>query len=129
MFTHAEIQENACHGVICSDNMPLRETANQAYTFLLFLYAGVFCSVVFDILTPIRRMHRILHLLADIIICFLCIFILAFIFHLAHEDTLRLYMLLAYATGAAMYHAGIRTFFTELTKFFCPDRKSTDRGE
>lgn len=109
--------------------MPMRETTYQAYTFLVFLYAGVVCAVAYDVISPVTRVLSALHALASVLYFAISVFIFEVAFYITNCNQLRLYMPIAFLCGAILYQAGIRSAFVHLIKFLRTDRKKADDGE
>ena len=110
--------------------MPLRETAYQGYTFLALIYAGMAAGLLYDLASPALNSRRWpLRLAAEIALCAavatLCLAALLY----TGCGSLRPYMLLALAAGAAVYRLGVRRVFIFLINALRKNRSSRKRSE
>ena len=85
------------------------ETAGQARTFLLLLYAGFGAGVLYDALSlPRRFLPRFCSLFLDALWCLLTGAGVALALAAGGEGQVRLYAFLGLACGGAVYGLGIR---------------------
>ena len=95
------------------------ETAGQARTFLLLLYAGFGAGALYDLLAlPRRRLPRFVQPALDALWCLITGCAAALALAAGGEHTFRLYSLLGLVCGAAVYGLGIRTILRGLARFF-----------
>ena len=93
--------------------MPLRETAYQGYTFLALVYAGILSALLFDLLRPFGASPP-LRVCADALACMISALLCFAALAITDCGELRLYMLFALLTGAALYRAGVRSVLMKI---------------
>ena len=95
------------------------ETAGQARTFLLLLYAGFGAGVLYDVLSlPRRFLPRFCAPLLDAVWCLLAGGAVALALAAGGERHVRLYAFLGLACGAAVYVLGIRKVIRGVARWF-----------
>ena len=110
--------------------MPLRETAYQGYTFLALAYAGMAAALLYDLASPALNSRRWpARLAAEIALCALAAAMCLAALLYTGCGSLRLYMLLALAAGAAVYRLGVRRIFIFLIKRIQKNRRKAKRSE
>ena len=93
------------------------ETAGQARTFLLLLYAGFGAGALYDLLAlPRRRLPRLIQPALDALWCLVTGGAAALALAAGGEHSFRLYSLLGLACGAAVYGLGIRALVRGLAR-------------
>ncbi|MBR5111489.1 MAG: hypothetical protein IK099_15020 [Clostridia bacterium] len=95
------------------------ETAGQARTFLLLLYAGFGAGVLYDVLAlPRRALPRFCQPGLDALWCLMTGAAAALVLAAGGESAFRLYSLLGLVCGAAVYWLGIRALIRGIVRFF-----------
>lgn len=89
--------------------MTFFETANQAFAFLLLLYAGMAGGVLYDLFAILRhRMPGAAGALTDIIWCLLMAALCGLCLAIGGEGRVRLFALLGLCCGGGIYCLGVR---------------------
>lgn len=110
--------------------MPLRETAFQGYTLLALIYAGLAAAALYDLLSPLLNSRRwYVRLPGDLALSAAIALLALTALALTGCDSLRLYMPLAMAFGAAIYRLGVRRLLAALINLFRKNRSCGKEGE
>ena len=95
------------------------ETAGQARTFLLLLYAGFGVGLLYDLLVlPRRRLPRWCSPALDALWCLLTGCAVALALAAGGEQKIRLYAFLGLVCGAALYGLGVRRLLRGVVRLF-----------
>ena len=114
----------------------METTVPQIYIFLITLYGGMIAGFAYDVFRGIRRSFKTgrwtTALIDTIFILTLGAIVTAVLFA-ADAGALRLYTLVGFALGFALYIAGISPFIiflsTKLKKVLTKNRKEKDKSE
>ena len=110
--------------------MPLRETAYQGYTFLALVYVGAAIGFLYDLARPaLNSRFWTARILADLLLCAASAAMALAALYWTGCGKLRLYMALALACGALVYHFGIRRIFVFVMNLFRGNRNSAAGSE
>ncbi len=108
--------------------MTFFETANQAFAFLLLLYAGMAGGVLYDIFGFFRRrMPGPAGALADMIWCLLTAALCGLSLAISGEGRVRLFALLGLCCGGGIYCLGIRAAINAVIRFMKSRKKPRAR--
>lgn len=96
---------------------PLYETANQGYTLLYLLYAGMLWEALYCLLSPLmRRIGILAHFGMQMLLCVCGVFLCFLALEKTGCDVLRPYMLLSVGCGAMIFRLGIGAILHAVAK-------------
>ncbi len=105
------------------------ETAGQARTFLLLLYAGFGAGLLYDALALVcRRFPAWARTGADVLWCLLTACACAFALAVGGERAARLYALLGLCCGGLLYALGLRRMLQACVRWMKRFQKNVSPG-